>query len=123
MIDWLENATRKTQKSDLSVSWCNNRTRMGFRLSTGAMASKFKHAERILIGVDKKLKRFYLKGTTDAGYKPQMLTNGAAVLRITAENLEKVLGNDRPSELLGDYNLSYDKDNEAYFFDIGALSR
>ena len=123
MIDWINTSQKRSLiKADVNIVWTCKRTRLMVRVSSGAMATKFKHAERLLVGADQKLKRVYLKASEE-GYKVHVNKSGMASFLLQVSAVESIIGNERPSELVGDYALSYDRENDAYFFDIGALSR
>lgn len=121
-INWINAHERHTIKNgaDVSVQFANKRSVVSFTFSDGAVATKFAHAPRVLIGADELQTRLYfLPG--EAGYKltPRNKTS-KAFFRVQTKKVETIV--DRPSELIGDYNLTKDPDSGAWYIKIGACS-
>ena len=124
MIRWFGTIGKNTDKeNDLSVYYGKDGSVMRFKFSQGCVATKFRHAERVELGVDGDASKLYfLPGET--GYK--LISGGKSgtkYLYVQHDKVERALRKKRAGELIGYYELRYDEAEKAWFVPIGAYQR
>lgn len=125
-VNWLEPRTRSfNQTADIEVRYSNGKVKQyAFNISKGAYATKFKNAERIMVGANDDLTRIYFSPVNEhIGYKAVIDGKSKVRLYITAKKVEETFPTLHPSAVIGTYNLKYDDAEKLYYISIGALPR
>lgn len=124
-INWIESRGRYgKQASDVEVSFIKGEIpQYSFRFTNGAMASKFKNAERLMVGFDDNCTRVYFAtAESGLGYKVVKFKLTSTV-RVTESKVNATLPTLNPSTVCGSYTLKYDEVEKLYYISIGALPR
>jgi hypothetical protein len=124
-INWIESRGKSFgQTADIDVCYSNGKNkRYCFRISKGAMATKFKNAERLLVGANDECTRIYFADSNSKlGYK--VIQNGCKYsVSISEKKVAETSPTLNPSAVIGTYNLKYDEIEKLYYISIGALPR
>lgn len=120
-INWIEAKGRNfKQTADVDIRYGKKSNQLAFAFTQGALATKLKNTERILIGVDDSLTRIYFAPVQERlGYKVTGDTKHKPMVFVTATKFDMI----SPSAISGTYNLKYDEVEKLHYISIGALPR
>ena len=116
-ISWCNTRPSAVMRSDVSIRLATNGETVAIRISPGAMASKFGHAEKICVGFDENNSVLAFAPGNISGFKVKENKDKSATIRVSVAHLE---GHVKPHELAGEYYLKKD-DMGFYYISIGAL--
>ena len=120
-INWIEARGRNfKQTADVDIRYGKKSNQLTFTFTQGALATKLKNTERILLGVDDSNTRIYFAPVAEKlGYKVTGDTKHKPIVFVKADRFDTI----SPSAISGTYNLKYDEVEKLHYISIGALPR
>ena len=121
-ISWIEARGRNfKQTADVDIRYGKKSNQFTFVFTQGALATKLKNTERILLGIDDSLTRIYFAPVSEKlGYKVTGDRTHKPTVFVTATKFAAMIS---PSAISGTYNLKYDEVEKLHYISIGALPR
>ncbi len=116
-ITWCNTRPSAVMRADVSISLVANKEKLNIRISGGAMATKFKNAEKICIGFDDNNSVLAFAPGNVSGFKVRRNKDNSATMLVSVAHVE---GRVKPHELCGEYYLKKDEGG-FYYISIGAL--
>ena len=120
-INWIEaRGKNRNQTADVDIHYGKKSNQLTFAFTQGAVATKLKNTERVMLGLDDSLTRLYFAPVTERlGHKITGDTKHKPTVYVKASRFGMV----SPSAISGTYNLKYDEVEKLYYISIGALPR
>ena len=117
-INWVDNKMRQSVTSDVSVSIVGRKkSSIGVIFPAGIMATKFRHADRILLGFNDEDKCVcFTPGDARRGYKVTTLPNKSGRIYISAD---RCAGHCEPHQIQGNYKLK--SEGNVHYFEYGRI--
>lgn len=122
MVNWVESTKGSNGvKGDVSITFLKNRERVSIKIKSGVWATKFRHCEKLMIGFDDNGTRIYFAPAGSYGGYTITKANGQGdgVIAIKCDRFSEWV---KPADIIGDYILQVDEENNAYYAKIGASS-
>ena len=124
-INWISARGLTTnQTADLEVRYHKGKiNRYSFAFTQGALATKLKNKERVMVGVNNSATRLYFAPVDEKqGYK--VVKNARkAIVFVSGKKMAATCPTLSPSSVIGTYDLKYDEVEKLYYISIGALPR
>ena len=119
-ISWVGGKTNHYLKADVMVTLVCKKTMLCIQFSQGVMATRFKHADRIMVGLDENDSMFCFAPGDGTGFKVYEGANKTGRIKVSVNH---VINHCSPNSLCGDWVLKTDMESGVSYIPIGALPR